>query len=119
MLLSQNIRKELFKVAQKLHMNPTVYESYDYSQPMWDGRRLQVVTRTTIGMWTLAHEIGHFLACPPERRHLPEWGLGSLPEWICSVPRVVSAETQEQEEKKVVEIMSQLLEGHFPPEYYL
>lgn len=42
----------------------------------WDGQHL----RTRSEPWVLAHEIAHWLLCPPALRHLPDFGLGAGPE---------------------------------------
>lgn len=42
----------------------------------WDGR----VLRTRSEPWVLAHEVAHWLLCPPGLRHLPDFGLGAGPE---------------------------------------
>ena len=46
--------------------------------PTWDGQVLQVY-RIKLP-WHLLHELGHFLAAPPELRHKPNFGLGSDPD---------------------------------------
>ncbi|HYC04929.1 MAG TPA: hypothetical protein VED40_16680 [Azospirillaceae bacterium] len=42
----------------------------------WDGR----VIRTRSEAYVLIHEVAHWLVCPPERRHLIDFGLGAGPE---------------------------------------
>jgi hypothetical protein len=42
----------------------------------WDGRAV----RTRSEAWVLLHEVAHYLVCPPERRGLPDFGLGAGPE---------------------------------------
>jgi hypothetical protein len=42
----------------------------------WDGK----VLRTRSEPWVILHEIAHWLICPPERRGLPDFGVGAGPE---------------------------------------
>ncbi|HYE50213.1 MAG TPA: hypothetical protein VEB20_11530 [Azospirillaceae bacterium] len=42
----------------------------------WDGRAI----RTRSEAYVLIHEVAHWLVCPPERRHLYDFGLGAGPE---------------------------------------
>jgi hypothetical protein len=42
----------------------------------WDGKLL----RTRSEPWVILHEIAHWLICPPERRGLPDFGVGAGPE---------------------------------------
>ena len=42
----------------------------------WDGAVLRVRSEP----WVILHEVGHWLVCPPERRHLPDFGVGAGPE---------------------------------------
>lgn len=64
----------------------------------WDG----VVLRTRSEPWVLLHEIGHWLLCPPARRHLPDFGVGAGPEsgfkQAADVARCVDDDTRQQDE---------------------
>lgn len=42
----------------------------------WDGRVLRTRSEASV----VVHEIAHWLVCPPERRHLLDFGLGGGPE---------------------------------------
>lgn len=42
----------------------------------WDGTAVRVRSEA----WVLLHEIAHWQLCPPERRGLPDFGLGAGPE---------------------------------------
>jgi hypothetical protein len=42
----------------------------------WDGTAVRVRSEA----WVLLHEIAHWQLCPPERRRLPDFGLGAGPE---------------------------------------
>lgn len=42
----------------------------------WDGRRLRTRSEATV----ILHEIAHWQLCAPERRGLPDFGLGAGPE---------------------------------------
>ena len=64
----------------------------------WDGAAL----RTRSEPWVLLHEIGHWLLCPPERRHLPDFGVGAGPESgrkdEADAARCVDDETRQEDE---------------------
>jgi hypothetical protein len=64
----------------------------------WDG----AVLRTRSESYVLMHEIAHWLLCPPQRRALPDFGLGAgpesgRPELADAVIRVTREEQQEDE----------------------
>jgi len=65
---------------------------------MWDGRCI----RTRIEATVIAHEVAHWLLCAPERRPLPDFGLGSGPSTgrrdIANAAFCVSLEERETEE---------------------
>lgn len=42
----------------------------------WDGNRLRVRSEASV----IVHEVAHWQICPPERRALPDFGLGAGPE---------------------------------------
>ena len=42
----------------------------------WDGTVLRVRSEP----WVILHEVAHWLICPPERRRLPDFGVGAGPE---------------------------------------
>jgi len=42
----------------------------------WDGARLRTRSEASV----ILHEIAHWQICPPDRRHLPDFGLGAGPE---------------------------------------
>jgi hypothetical protein len=64
----------------------------------WDGERL----RTESEAYVILHEIAHWQICPPDRRRLPDFGLGAGPETgrkaDADAARVVSDETKQEEE---------------------
>jgi hypothetical protein len=44
----------------------------------WDGTSIRILQhRNYRKVCDLAHEFGHWLVCPPDRRHVPEFGLGA------------------------------------------
>jgi hypothetical protein len=42
----------------------------------WDGRRIRTRSEASV----IVHEVAHWLLCAPERRPLPDFGLGAGPE---------------------------------------
>lgn len=64
----------------------------------WDGRVIRSRSEPSV----LLHEIAHWLTCPPERRHLPDFGLGAGPESgrvaEANGARVADQASQEREE---------------------
>lgn len=42
----------------------------------WDGHAIRTVTEASV----IVHEVAHWLVCAPERRGLPDFGLGAGPE---------------------------------------
>lgn len=76
----------------------------------WDG----AVLRTRSEPWVILHEIAHWLICPPERRCLPDFGVGAGPESGCKVEadrvRVVD-DTVQQEDEAMASLLGVLLEA--------
>ena len=64
----------------------------------WDGAVLRVRSEP----WVILHEVGHWLVCPPERRHLPDFGVGAGPESghkaEADAARCVDDATQQEDE---------------------
>lgn len=64
----------------------------------WDGKAVSIQTEPSV----LIHEVAHYLLCPPERRALPDFGLGAGPESGRSAradsARVVDFAAREREE---------------------
>jgi hypothetical protein len=64
----------------------------------WDGRCLRVESEASV----VLHEIAHWQICPPERRRLPDFGLGAGPETgrkaEADAARVVSDAAKQAEE---------------------
>lgn len=76
----------------------TVYFPRKRSYPLghsWNGRHLRPTGET---LESQLHEIAHLLIAPPERRHLPEFGLGPDPYKRNQVARVCSREEADREE---------------------
>ena len=70
----------------------------------WDGRAIRTRSEASV----LIHEVAHWLVAPPERRGLPDFGLGAGPE----TGRVAEAEAARcvgQAEKEREELLSSLL----------
>lgn len=64
----------------------------------WDGRTIQ----TAYGWSNVVHDIAHWLVCVPERRNLPEFGLGPGPDTQIEIdpPRTVSDAFAVREEER-------------------
>lgn len=64
----------------------------------WDGRVIRSRSEPSV----LLHEIAHWWICPPERRPLPDFGLGAGPESglvaVANAARQTDQPTQEREE---------------------
>ncbi len=64
----------------------------------WDGKVIRWRTEASVTV----HEVAHWLLCPPERRHLPDFGLGAGPETglreIADAALAVSSSEREHEE---------------------
>jgi hypothetical protein len=76
----------------------------------WDG----AVLRARSEPWVILHEIAHWLICPPERRRLPDFGVGAGPESGLQADaeraRVVDAAAQ-QEDEALASLLGVLLEA--------
>jgi hypothetical protein len=76
----------------------------------WDG----AVLRAQSEPWVILHEIAHWLICPPERRSLPDFGVGAGPESgrkaEADRARVVDDEAQ-QEDEAMASLLGVLLEA--------
>jgi hypothetical protein len=76
----------------------------------WDGR----VLRTQSEPWVILHEIAHWLICPPQRRGLPDFGVGAGPESgrkaEADRARVVDDESQQRDEA-MASLLGVLLEA--------
>jgi len=56
------------------------YETLEHDKQrdyIWDGKVLRMYKTDSLLLW--AHELGHHMACPPERIQEPEYGLGDTP----------------------------------------
>lgn len=63
-----------------------------WSQPVgWDGQSIHLVAGEGDVDERVLHEVCHFLVTPPERRRVPNWGLGPG-------PRLVDTKTADNEE---------------------
>ncbi len=64
----------------------------------WDGKVIRWRTEASVTV----HEVAHWLLCAPERRHLPDFGLGAGPETglreIADAALAVGPEEREHEE---------------------
>jgi len=64
----------------------------------WDGVRLRTRSEATV----ILHEIAHWQLCPPDRRRLPDFGLGAGPETglraAADAALCVSQQEQQEEE---------------------
>jgi hypothetical protein len=64
----------------------------------WDGATL----RTRSEPWVILHEVAHWLLCPPERRRLPDFGLGAGPESglkdVADAARCVNDDVRQEDE---------------------
>lgn len=78
----------------------------------WDGRVIRSRSEPSV----LLHEIAHWLICPPDRRHLPDFGLGAGPESgrvaEADAARVADQADQEREEA-MASLLGILWEAHF------
>lgn len=75
----------------------------------WDGYYLRVCSEP----WVIFHEVAHWLLCPPQRRHLPDFGLGAGPEsgWQEQADACLCAdEHTKQEEETLASLLGVLLE---------
>lgn len=59
---------------------------------VWSGRSiaLHLIYDGNDGDSNLAHELGHYVVCDPERRTKKDYGLGPGPESLATVPRLMS-----------------------------
>lgn len=77
----------------------------------WDGKVVRSRSETSV----LLHEIAHWQICPPERRHLPDFGLGAGPETgrkqVADAARATDPATQEREEA-MASLLGILWEAH-------
>ena len=77
----------------------------------WDGGVIRSRSEPSV----LLHEIAHWSICPPERRHLPDFGLGAGPESgrvdEANAARVAGQDIQEREEA-MASLLGILWEAH-------
>lgn len=71
---------------------------------MWDGHAI----RTRIEATVIVHEVAHWLLCAPERRHLPDFGLGAGPE-TSRRDEANAAFCLTEEERETEEVLTSLL----------
>ena len=77
------------------------YPAQAYS---WDGGAVRIRSEASV----LIHEVAHWLLAPPERRTLPDFGLGAGPE-TGRVAEAEAARCVSQAEKEEEELLSSLL----------
>lgn len=71
---------------------------------MWDGRSIRVALEATV----IVHEVAHWLLCAPERRALPDFGLGAGPE-TGRRDEANAAFRLTEEERETEEVLTSLL----------
>ena len=70
----------------------------------WDGGAIRIRSEASV----LIHEVAHWLLAPPERRALPDFGLGAGPE-TGRVAQAEAARCVAQAEREEEELLSSLL----------